>query len=153
MSSELQPQQPPAAPAAPAQQGGGGQAPAPTDGDNRYKAVQHKLTTLAKAMDECTARLEALWRRMRTNADRAFELASHIADAGLDPVFVEMTNAVSTALEGASVATGRLHQSAQEVAGEATETQRTHARLYEALDQVRSGRRERTPKPGFFIRK
>ncbi|MEV8099445.1 conjugal transfer protein TraB [Kitasatospora sp. NPDC085879] len=131
---------------------GAGRTPAPTDGDNRYKAVQQKLKAFSGALDGATGRLEALRRRMRTTADRASTLASHIADAQVDPLFVEMTNAVATALDGAALATGRLHESAQAVSAEASETQRTHARMYEALDQIRSGRKHRTPKPGFFAR-
>ncbi|WP_324605816.1 conjugal transfer protein TraB [Streptomyces sp. NRRL B-24484] len=131
---------------------GSNRVPAPTDGDNRYKAVQHKLKAFSGALDGATGRLEALRRRMRATADRASTLAGHIADAGLDPVFVEMTNAVALALDGAALATGRLHESAQAVSADASETQRTHARMYEALDQIRSGRKHRTPKPGFFAR-
>ncbi|MEW1911285.1 conjugal transfer protein TraB [Kitasatospora sp. NPDC085895] len=129
-----------------------GRAPAPTDGDNRYKAVQHKLKAFSGALDASTGRLEALRRRMRATADRASTLAGHAADAHVDGVLVEMTNAVAAALDGAALATGRLHESAQAVSADTTETQRTHARMYEALDQIRSGRKHRTPKPGFFAR-
>ncbi|MEV7177750.1 conjugal transfer protein TraB [Kitasatospora sp. NPDC093679] len=131
---------------------GSNRVPAPTDGDNRFKAVQQKLKAFSGALDGATGRLEALRRRMRATADRASTLAGHIADADLDPVFVEMTNAVATALDGAALATGRLHESAQAVSADASDTQRTHARMYEALDQIRSGRKHRTPKPGFFAR-
>lgn len=148
MDSELAPHQG----ATPPQQPAGGQAPPPTDADNQYKAVQHKLRTVARSMDELTGRLATLRSRVRHNADRALALAGHIAHAELDPKFVEMTNHVSTALEGAAVATARLDESAQEVAADAGEAQRKHAQKYAALDDVRSGRRERTPKPGFFER-
>ncbi|WP_042404704.1 hypothetical protein [Streptacidiphilus carbonis] len=132
---------------------GQAQAPArPTDADNRYKAVQAKLKALAQSMDQATGRLEGLQRRMQSNATRAYELAVDIANAQLDPRHVEMTNVVSLALGGAAVQTRLLHQTAQEVAAMADETQRGHARLYEALDEIRSSRRERTPKPGFFLR-
>jgi hypothetical protein len=127
-----------------------GGAAAPTDGDNRYKAVQHKLKTLGRAMDMAGNELEMLLRGMRMNAQRAEGLAVDIANAELDRKFVEMTNQVSIALGGAAVAVQQLHESAQDVSGMAHNAQRTHARLYEALDTVRSGRRERTPKPGFF---
>ncbi|WP_328541081.1 conjugal transfer protein TraB [Streptomyces sp. NBC_00344] len=136
MSSELIPQQ--------------GKAAAPTDGDNRYKAVQHKLKTIGRAMDSATAELEGLQRGMRTNADRAYVLAESIANAELDKKFVEITNSVSLALGGAAVEARKLHATAEEVAGFAHETARTHSKLYDGLDQVRSSRKERTPKPGFF---
>ncbi|MFJ3728535.1 conjugal transfer protein TraB [Streptomyces sp. NPDC090045] len=125
-------------------------AAARTDGDNRYKAVQHKLKTLGTAMTMASNELEALLRGMRMNAQRAEGLAVDIANAELDRKFIEMTNQVSVALGGAAVEVKKLYETAQEVSGLAHDTRRTHARLYEGLDTVRSGRPERTPKPGFF---
>ncbi|MBK5995222.1 conjugal transfer protein TraB [Streptomyces microflavus] len=128
----------------------GGGAAARTDGDNRYKAVQQKLKTLGMAMDMAGTELEVLLRGMRMNAQRSEGLAVDIANAELDRRFVEMTNQVSVALGGAAVEVRKLHETAQEVSGLAHDTRRTHARLYEGLDTVRSSRKERTPKPGFF---
>ncbi|MEV4872862.1 conjugal transfer protein TraB [Streptomyces syringium] len=127
-----------------------GGAAAPTDGDNRYKAVQHKLKTLGTAMDLAGNELEALLRGMRMNADRAEGVAVDIANAELDRKFVEMTNQVSVALGGAAVEVQKLHATAQEVSGLTHDARRTHARLYEGLDDIRSSRKERTPKPGFL---
>ncbi|GAA1552814.1 conjugal transfer protein TraB [Streptomyces globosus] len=129
-----------------------GGAAAPTDGDNRYKAVQHKLKTLGQALDMATAELEALQLGMRKNADDAYFLAVDIDNAELDRKFVEMTNQVSVALRGAAVEARKLHETAEEVAGDAHAARRTHARLYERLDDIRSSRPERTPKPGFLTR-
>ncbi|WP_327389411.1 conjugal transfer protein TraB [Streptomyces microflavus] len=128
----------------------GGGAAARTDGDNRYKAVQQKLKTLGMAMGMAGTELEVLLRGMRMNAQRSEGLAVDIANAELDRRFVEMTNQVSVALGGAAVEVRKLHETAQEVSGLAHDTRRTHARLYEGLDTVRSSRKERTPKPGFF---
>lgn len=130
----------------------GGGAAAQTDGDNRYKSVQQKLKTLGTAMDLAGNELETLLRGMRMNAQRAEGLAVDIANAELDRTFVEMTNQVAVALGGAAVEVQKLHETAQEVSGLATDARRTHARLYEGLDTIRSGRKERTPKPGFFAR-
>ncbi|MDJ0385241.1 conjugal transfer protein TraB [Streptomyces sp. G-G2] len=130
----------------------GGGAAAKTDGDNRYKAVQQKLKTLATAVDLAGNELEVLLLRMRTNAQRSEGLAVDIANAELDRKFIEMTNQVSVALGGAAVEVKKLHETAQEVSGLAHDTRRTHARLYEGLDDIRSSRPERTPKPGFFAR-
>ncbi|MEW1761552.1 conjugal transfer protein TraB [Streptomyces cyaneofuscatus] len=127
-----------------------GGAAARTDADNRYKAVQHKLKMLGNALDLAGGELEVLFRSMRANATRTEGLAVDIANAELDAKFVEMTNQVSLALGGAAVEVKKLYESAEEVSGLAQEARRTHARLYEGLDTVRSGRRERTPKPGFF---
>ncbi|MFG2352006.1 conjugal transfer protein TraB [Streptomyces phaeochromogenes] len=128
----------------------GGGAAAATDGDNRYKAVQHKLKTLAMAMDMAVGQLEALQRSMRSNASRTEGLAADIANAELDKTFIEMTNHVSVALGGAAVEVRRLNETADEVSGLTEDARRTHSRLYEGLDDIRSSRRERTPKPGFF---
>ncbi|MGW3954071.1 conjugal transfer protein TraB [Streptomyces sp. NPDC004752] len=130
----------------------GGGAAARTDGDNRYKAVQQKLKTLGTAMELASNELETLLRGMRMNAQRAEGLAVDIANAELDRKFIEMTNQVAVALGGAAGEVRKLHETAQEVSGLAHDTRRTHARLYEGLDTVRSGRKERTPRPGFFAR-
>ncbi|CAC36622.1 conjugal transfer protein TraB [Streptomyces sp. NRRL_B-16638] len=129
-----------------------GGAAARTDGDNRYKAVQQKLKTLSTALQLAGDELEQLLRGMRQNAQRAEGLAVDIANAELDRKFIEMTNQVAVALGGAAVEVQKVHETAQEVSGLATDARRTHARLYEGLDTVRSGRSERTPKPGFFAR-
>lgn len=127
-------------------------AAAPADGDNRYKSVQRKLKTLRHAMDEAEVELGGLLRSMRANATHTEELAGHIAHAELDRKFVELTNQVAVALGGAAVEVRTLHATAQEVSALAYDAQHTHARLYEGLDDIRSGRKERTPKPGFFAR-
>ncbi|MFH8470338.1 conjugal transfer protein TraB [Streptomyces sp. NPDC017991] len=129
----------------------GGQAPA-TDGDNRYKSVQHKLTTLARTLDSAALELEQLQLRMKTNGGRSEDAAGAIANAGLDPVFVQMQNAVSLALGGAEVSARKVNESAHEVASLAHDAQATHARLYQGLDDIRSSRRYQTPRPGFFTR-
>ncbi|MES5824875.1 conjugal transfer protein TraB [Streptomyces sp. RG80] len=124
---------------------------AQTDDANHFKAVQQKLKKLNRAMDLASNELELLLRGMRTNAQRAERLAVDIANAELDRKFIEMTSQVSVALGGAAVEVKKLHETAQEVSGLANDARRTHARLYEGLDTIRSGRRERTPRPGFFV--
>jgi hypothetical protein len=95
--------------------------------------------------------LEDLQMRMARNASRAEGLAVDIANAQLDPTHVEMTNQVSIALGGAALDVARLVEAAHDVSSRATAARTTHSRLYGALDEVRSGRRERTPKPGFLV--
>ncbi|MFF0087816.1 conjugal transfer protein TraB [Streptomyces canus] len=129
-----------------------GAAPAPADGDNRYKAVQAKLLKLGKAMDDATLELESLRRSMQANATRTEGVARHIANADLDVKFVELTNNVSLALGGAAIQVRKLHDTAQETVDLTYETKRTHSKLYGALDDIRSNRREKTPKPAFFNR-
>lgn len=127
-------------------------APVPADGDNRYKAVQAKLDRLGKAMDDSTLELVSLQRSMRSNATRTEDAARDIENAGLDGKFVEVTNLVAVALGGAAVEVRKLHDTAQETADLTHETKRTHSTLYGALDEIRSNRREKTPRPGFFNR-
>ncbi|MEU3464775.1 conjugal transfer protein TraB [Streptomyces sp. NPDC006733] len=127
-------------------------APAPADGDNRYKAVQNKLSHLARAMDDSTLELESLQRSMQANAKHTENVARDIENAGLDGKFVEVTNLVTVALGGAAVQVRRLCDTAQETADLTHETKSTHCELYGALDDIRSNRREKTPRPGFFDR-
>ncbi|MFI8200469.1 conjugal transfer protein TraB [Streptomyces sp. NPDC085942] len=139
MSSDLAPRTP-------------GAAPAPAEGDNRYKNVQDKLAKLGTAMDDALLELEDLLRSMQKNASHNEDVARDIENAGLDGQFVEVTNLVSVALGGAAVEVKWLCDTAQETADLTHETKSAHSRLYGALDEIRSGRREKTPKPGFFNR-
>ncbi|MER5950192.1 conjugal transfer protein TraB [Streptomyces sp. NPDC001904] len=123
---------------------------APTDSDNRYKAVQHKLTALATSLDGAAERLHRLQRKMHTDAQTSEGLARDIDHAEVDKKFVEIQNAVSTALGGAAIDARHLATTVADTSADAWEAKTTHARLYEALDHVRSGRAERTPRPGFF---
>ncbi|MFI1568360.1 conjugal transfer protein TraB [Streptomyces sp. NPDC020490] len=131
---------------------GASPVPVPADDDNRYKAVQAKLKTLAGALDDAGLELEALVRSVKANAQRAQDVARDIGTAGLDAKFVELTGNVSVALGGAAVQVKKLSDTAQETADLTHQTRRTHSKLYGALDDIRSNRREKTPKPGFFNR-
>lgn len=129
-----------------------GAPPATADGDNRYKAVQNKLDKLGTAMDDATLELEGLRRSMQANASNTEDAARDIENAGLDRKFVELTNLVSVALGGAAIEVRRLRDTAQETADLTHKTKSTHSTLYRGLDDIRSNRRERTPRPGFFDR-
>jgi hypothetical protein len=127
-------------------------APAPADSDNRYKAVQAKLAALGRALDDASLELEALVRSTKANAARASDVARDIDNADLDPRFVGLTSSVSEAMGGAAVQVRRLADTAQETAGLTHQARTTHSRLYQGLDELRSNRRVKTPKPGFFVR-
>ncbi|MFC4506129.1 MULTISPECIES: conjugal transfer protein TraB [Streptomyces] len=131
---------------------GASPVPAPADDDNRYKAVQAKLMTLGSALDDAGLELESLVRSVKANAERAQDVARDIATAGLDAKFVDLTSNVSVALGGAAVQVKKLADTAQETADLTHRSRRTHSKLYGALDDLRSNRREKTPKPGFFER-
>ncbi|MFD7961308.1 conjugal transfer protein TraB [Streptomyces zaomyceticus] len=118
--------------------------------DNGYKATQANLDKLSKALDDKGVELEVLLRRMKANAKKAEDTAQAIEAADLDPRFVELTFAVSTALGGAAVHIQRLAEDAVEGAAHSRVVQNSHATLYGQLDEIRSGRREKTPKAGFF---
>ncbi|MFE5596271.1 conjugal transfer protein TraB [Streptomyces sp. NPDC056549] len=121
-----------------------------TSDDNGYEATQAKLDGLSKALDDKAVELEVLLRRMKANARKAQDTAQAIDAADLDPRFVELTSAVSTALGGAAVHIQRLAEDAVAGAAHARVVQNSHAKLYGRLDEIRSGRREKTPKAGFF---
>ncbi|MYV42999.1 conjugal transfer protein TraB [Streptomyces sp. SID1328] len=125
--------------------------PAAAD-DNRYKAVQTKLDALGRALDDAGLGLEELMRSIKKNAKRAEDAARDVDNADLDPKFVELTSNVGVALGGAWVQVKKLHDTAQETADFTYETKHTHSKLYGALDDIRSNRREKTPRPGFFNR-
>jgi hypothetical protein len=131
---------------------GSGKSAAVTDDDNRYKAVQAKLSALGRALDDAGLDLEALVRSTKANAGRANDAARDIATAGLDPRFVELTSSVSVAMGGAAVQVRKLADTAQETADLTHAARGTHSRLYQGLDELRSNRREKTPRPGFFVR-
>lgn len=123
---------------------------APTDADNQFKAVQAKLVKLATTLDDATLELEGLRRSKQANATRCERVARDIGNANLDPLFLDMTNQVSVALGGAAIQARHLSDTAHEVADLAHATRRRHAELYGALDDIRSNRRFKTPRPGFF---
>ncbi|CCK32935.1 putative TraB protein (plasmid) [Streptomyces davaonensis JCM 4913] len=127
-------------------------APVPANDDNRYKAVQSKLDQLGKAMDDASLELEGLHRSMESNAAHAEDVTSDIEHADLDPKFVRLTFNVALALVGASREVRNLSDTAHETADLTYETKRTHSKLYGALDDIRSNRPEKTPRPGFFNR-
>ncbi|MCP9213303.1 conjugal transfer protein TraB [Streptomyces cucumeris] len=130
----------------------GSAAPAVADGDNRYKAVQAKLDKLGKTMDDATLELEGLRRSMQANARHTDGVATDIENADLDPKFVGLTANVASALGGAAREVRTLSDTAQETADLTHDARRTHSTLYGALDDIRSNRREKTPRPGFFSR-
>ncbi|ASY37056.1 conjugal transfer protein TraB [Streptomyces sp. CLI2509] len=127
-----------------------GTAPVVADDDNSYKAVQAKLTKLASAMDDAWNELDGIATHMKVLAARTDGVATDITHAGLDPRFVVATNSVATALDGAHRSMSDLYCEVEETTDLAHRSQRTHARLYRALDDLRSNRRAKTPKPGFF---
>ncbi|MFI7246383.1 conjugal transfer protein TraB [Streptomyces qinglanensis] len=138
MSSELAPRR--------------GTAAVPADNDNRYKAIQAKLDKFGKALEDATRDLERLRNSMHANAAHADSVATDIENAELDPKFVSLTANVASALGGAAHELRTLADTAQETTDLTHQTRRTHAKLYGALDEVRSNRREKTAKPGFFAR-
>ncbi|WLQ53775.1 conjugal transfer protein TraB (plasmid) [Streptomyces poriferorum] len=127
-------------------------APVVADDNNRYKAVQAKLDKLGKTMDDAALELEGLVRDMKANAAHTQDVAGDIEHADLDPKFVAVTNEVSVALGGAAVEVKNLSATAQEIVDQTYRAKRTHSKLYGALDDIRSNRREKTPRPGFFNR-
>ncbi|MFF7250023.1 conjugal transfer protein TraB [Embleya sp. NPDC008237] len=127
-----------------------GRAVIVSDGDNSFRAVQEKLGRLAQVLDDLVVELENVHRTAHANARRATGLAADIEHARLDPSHVTLTTAVAGGLEDAAAQVDALGQSVQEVSGLAYTAKAIHARLYTGLNEVREGRRETTPRPGFF---
>ncbi|MFB8415333.1 conjugal transfer protein TraB [Streptomyces albidoflavus] len=120
--------------------------------DNRYAAVQQRLKDLAATMDAISASLLHSAKRMKENSEEAASTAAAIARADLDGVFIDLTEETGSALATAHKAMKKAARSSQSLAVKAHQAQTDHQRMYQPLDQVRSGRRYRTPKPGFFNR-
>ncbi|MFJ6785580.1 conjugal transfer protein TraB [Streptomyces yangpuensis] len=121
-----------------------------TTGENSYKSVQDKLGRLVRKMDDAGTELEALRRRIRSNANTADRLGTDIANAGLDRRYIEVMDLLVTALGAAATQALALEKSAADVCDLAHRTRATHQKLYGGLDEVRSNRNVATPKPGFF---
>ncbi|MFD5610603.1 hypothetical protein [Kitasatospora sp. NPDC127060] len=126
--------------------------PVAGDSDHSFDAVQHKLQVVIEAMAAANTHLEGLDRRAKATATEASNLASNIADAELDDVFVAMTQEVATAQAEAAQAVRAMLRSAQQAQKSAVAAKRAHARHYAALHRVRKGRKWRTPKPDFLRR-
>ncbi|MEV7471522.1 conjugal transfer protein TraB [Streptomyces kronopolitis] len=127
-------------------------APVRADGDHRYKAVQAKLGRLGKSLDDASVELEVLHRSMQGIAKHTDGVATDVDNAELDPKFFDLTTNVATALVGAARSIKTLSATAQETANLTHKARRVHAKLYGPLDDIRSNRREKTPRAGFFNR-
>jgi DNA-binding transcriptional MerR regulator len=126
--------------------------PLPPDGDNRYKALQAKLKKFARALEDAGVDLDSVRRSMKNNADHTDKVATDIAHSDFDEKYVMATERVATALGSAAKEVGLLAEDARETADLSHEARRTHRKRYGPLDEVRSGRKEKTPKPGVFAR-
>ncbi|WP_328758039.1 conjugal transfer protein TraB [Streptomyces sp. NBC_00271] len=120
-------------------------------GEARYTALQRKLKGFAEDMDQAKVLLDLLATRVGQNATRAGSVSRRAAETEFDRKPVELAMAVATALGGVATDGARLVEKAGEVAAKAHRTQVTHQKRYERLHTVRQ-RRERTPKPGAFVR-
>ncbi|MFY4721455.1 conjugal transfer protein TraB [Streptomyces sp. LaBMicrA B280] len=122
------------------------------DDGNQFKATQVKLRKLGAVLDDAAIELQGLRRSMLADANRVDGVATDIEHADLDSKFVALTENVASALTGAALEMKTLAAMAQETGDLTDQTRRTHAKLYGATDDIRSNRREKTPKPGFFNR-
>lgn len=120
------------------------------DGENGFNGLQRKLDALTMILDAAHGDLEYLVERASTNANTASAKAVLLEAADGDPRYVEMTGDVATALVGATKAAVGLRDFGGEMAAKAATTARTHQQKYDGLHDVRSRRRTKTPKPGFF---
>lgn len=128
------------------------QTPTPAGGSSSYDRLQRRLADLAHDLDQATVLLNVLRSRIQHNASRAHDTATKAAQSDFDTKPVEAASAVSVALGGIAVDVRRLAAKTKKMAGQAADAQVTHQRLYEPLHKVRAGRKERTPKPGAFIK-
>ncbi|PRH77774.1 hypothetical protein C6N75_18490 [Streptomyces solincola] len=115
-----------------------------------YADLQRVLLHVQAAMDDLSDDMALLRRIMANTAVRVDQVADAIADADVDQQFVGLTQQVAEALGSAVHHTRNLSEAGGEAAAQTAATRRMHASMYGALDQVRTGRKHKTPKPGFF---
>lgn len=121
-----------------------------TDNDYTYRGVQAKLRRFEQAMDFAATVLDTRRSRMRANADKAHTLADQIHAEDLDAKFVGLTAQAGDDLSGADRDLSALCEFVEQAGEEARAIRRDHQRLYGPLDEVRSGRKVKTPTPGFL---
>ena len=128
-------------------------APASAGGQSKYRATQQKLKAITQDMDQFKRLMEQLQQRIEAAAERAKSASARAHDSEFDAIPVGLATAVAIALRGMGQDAGIIVQMSGKVTGKADEAQRTHQRLYERLDNVRSRRTARTPKPGAFVQR
>ncbi|GAA3384469.1 conjugal transfer protein TraB [Streptomyces racemochromogenes] len=121
-----------------------------TSDQNNYRAVQRKLHIFTQAMDAASSELSVVVRRMYQHAKTVSATADQLGDADGDEKYVDLTNLVAQALTEAAVATARTRNAAMEAAEASKAARESHRNKYAALDDVRTTRTTKTPKPGFW---
>ncbi|WP_369265807.1 hypothetical protein [Streptomyces harbinensis] len=125
--------------------------PQPVDINSRtYESVQRLLGELHRLLTEGEPEVERIRQATKDLADRAVQLAVKIDNADLESSHVNLTEDTSLDLMDAHRAMKLLSGVSKQLATEANEVRVRHQQLYSALHEVRKGRREKTPKPGFF---
>lgn len=123
-----------------------------SDGDHSFTALQKKLAALHRLLDDAAEQLGMLKHDVGAHAKVLTATADAVAHAELDAKFADMTGDVAAAFAAGVQGAQRLEARSQETADAVNAAKRTHARLYGGLDEIRTSRRERTPKPGFLTR-
>lgn len=117
---------------------------------NDYASLQRKLRLFAAAMDAGCEALAKVQLDMKLKASLASVRAQQLDDADGDEKYVDLTSSVSTMLSGAAVATQRTRAAGEEAARAARHAAAAHRAKYGGLHGIRSSRKTKTPKPGFF---
>ncbi|MFH8620135.1 hypothetical protein ACH4E8_34345 [Streptomyces sp. NPDC017979] len=118
--------------------------------DTSYTTLQRTLRTIAAAMENACDALADVQAVMKGNALFAAETAGLLDDADGDARYVEMTSAISTLLWGVVIDTRQTRDAAADVGSTAQEAAARHKSKYGPLDELRTTRSTKTPKPGFF---
>ncbi|WP_327419658.1 conjugal transfer protein TraB [Streptomyces sp. NBC_01233] len=119
-------------------------------GDNSYAGLQRKLKTFAVALETASEALGKIQKDMRDHASLATATATQLGEAGGDERYVDLTDTVATLLGEAATQTQRTKSAADTGAAAARAAADTHRAKYGALDEIRTSRTTKTPKPGFF---
>ncbi|RZD62889.1 conjugal transfer protein TraB [Streptomyces albidoflavus] len=115
-----------------------------------YSSVQRQLRILAKDMDNAAEDLAVMRRSMKADAGYATITAQELGEADGSDHYVELTVEVSSQLDEAVTEVRAVQGAAEDGASAARAAARVHRRKYSELHEIRTARKGKTPKPGFF---
>ncbi|MFZ3476092.1 hypothetical protein ACODT4_44685 [Streptomyces sp. 2.9] len=118
--------------------------------NNSYAGLQHKMKALALALETASDALSKIRLDMKDHAALATATATELGEADGDGKYVDLTDRVATLLGEAATQVRRTQSAADDGAAAARAVAGAHRAKYGALDEIRTSRTTKTPKPGFF---
>lgn len=117
-----------------------------------FARLQGDLAAFEKDLDQLRTLIPILAKEMEDEAALAKSDADKAADSDFDDTMVALAKAVATAADGVGTDGTRLAAVATRAAAKAHSVLAIHEKLYGRLHRARQ-RKEKTPKPGAFLKK